>query len=62
VTNRLVKRAIELMEAHFSAARGKISADAVRDQSQLKEDSEAGAHVSEHLGDAIQEIIDLARK
>jgi hypothetical protein len=61
-TKMLIERAIKLMEAHFSAARGKISAHAVWDQSNLKKDSETGAHVSEHLDDAIQEIIDLARK
>jgi hypothetical protein len=62
VTNRLIKRAIELMEAHFSEARGRISADVVRDQSYLTEDSGAGAYVSEHLGDAIDEIIELAQE
>jgi hypothetical protein len=61
--DRLIKRAIELVESEFPSARGQLSADAVGDQSHLKEDySEAGAYVSEHLGDAIQEIIDLARK
>jgi hypothetical protein len=61
-TKILIERAIELMEAHFSEVRGRISVDAVSDQSLLKEDSETGAYVSEHLGDAIQEIIDLAWK
>jgi len=61
-TKILIKRAIGLVEAHFSAVGGKISAEAVGDQSHLKEDSEVGAYVSEHLGDAIDEIIDLARK
>ena len=41
-TKILIERAIELVEAHFSEARGRISADAVGDQCLLKENSEAG--------------------
>jgi hypothetical protein len=62
VTNHLIKRAIELMEAEFPKARGKISADAVGDESHLKPDTETGQYVSEYLGDAIREIIELAGK
>jgi hypothetical protein len=60
VTYRLIKRAIELMEAHIPETRGKISADAVGDESHLKPDSETGGYVAEYLDEARREIIELA--
>lgn len=64
VTNSLIKRAIELTEAHdrFSKARVKISADAVGDKSLVKPDRETVAYVSENLDEAMSEIIELAQK
>jgi hypothetical protein len=60
VTAPLIKRAIELMEAHFPETRGKISADAVGANSHLKPDSEPADYVAEYLDDAKREIIELA--
>src|SRR5262245_37697825 len=62
VTNSLIKRAIELVELEFPKAGGQISADAVGDKSNLKDESKTGAFVSEHLDDARRKIIELARK
>jgi len=62
LTQGLIKRAIELMEAEIPKARGKISAEAVKDGSYLRPDRKTVEHISFDLEDAQREIIELALK
>ena len=60
LTQRLIKRAIELMEAEIPKARGKISAEAVKDGSYLRPDRKTEEYISDGLEEAKWEIIELA--
>ena len=62
VVERLSERAIELVEAEIPKARGKISAEAVIDESCLKRCEERWKFVAEYLDEAKREIIELALK
>ena len=62
LTQGLIKRAIELAEADFPKARGKISAEAVKDGSYLRPDPKAEKYICIELYEAMREIIELALK
>ena len=62
LTQGLIKRAIELMEAEIPKARGKISKVDVRSGSNLTKCMDWGEHVNEYLFEAKREIIELALK
>jgi hypothetical protein len=58
----LIKRAIELMEADFPKARGKISAEAVKAGSYLRPDRRTEEYICIHLEEAQRDILELALK
>jgi hypothetical protein len=62
LTQVLIKRAIELMEAEIPKARGKISAEAVKEGSYLKPDPNTEEYICIELYEAMQDIIELASK
>lgn len=62
LTQKLVKPAIELMEAEIPKARGRINAQAVEDRSYLKPDQKMIERMSIELWDARCEIVELALK
>jgi hypothetical protein len=61
LTQGLIKRAIELMEAEIPKARGKVSAEAVKDRSYLRPDPKTEEYICIDLEEARWEIIELAR-
>src|SRR5262249_34546875 len=62
LTQVLIKRAIELMEAEIPKARGKISAEAVKEGSYLAKCMDWRQYVGEYLFEANEEIFELALK
>jgi len=62
LTQGLIKRAIELAEAEIPKARGKISAEAVKEGSYLRPDSKLEEYICIELDEARREIIELALK
>ena len=62
LTQRLIKRAIELMEADYPKARGKISAEAVKKGSYLRPDRRTEDYICIHLEEAQRDIMELALK
>jgi hypothetical protein len=62
LTQGLIKRAIDLMEAEMPKARGKISAEAVEDGSYLRPDCKTEEYICIDLDEARREIIELALK
>jgi len=62
LTEGLIKRAIELMEAEIPKARGKISAEAVKEGSYLKPDPNTEEYICNELEEAMWEIKELALK
>ena len=62
VTEVLIRRAIELMEAEFPKARGKISAEAVKEGSYSRPDPKLEERICIDYDDAKCEIVELAWK
>jgi hypothetical protein len=62
VTEALIKRAIELMEAEIPNARRKISAEAVKEGSYLRPNRKTEEYICRDLEEAKWEIIELALK
>ena len=62
LTEGLIKRAVELMEAEIPKARGKISAEAVKEGSYLKPDPNTEEYICIELEEAMWEIKELALK